>query len=146
MSPKWLASRGFIPRPQRALLLICGWLYLSALPCSAAPNPPAFDHSRGFYNGSFSLVLSSAVGTQIRYTRDGSAPSATTGTLYSGPISITTTSVVRAVAYTDSTNVSGTVTHTYIFVNDVVTQPTSIPSNGTKFVGPNWPGGYLQTV
>src|SRR5438045_652024 len=145
MSPARLASRWFIPKPQRAaLLLIGGLLYLSVLPCSAAPNPPAFDHSHGFYSSSFSLVLSSAAGTQIRYTLDGSTPTATTGTIYSGPIPITTTTVVRAVAYIDTFNVSVSVTHTYIFVNDVLTQPTTVPTSGTKFVGPNWPSNYLQ--
>src|SRR2546423_15044926 len=93
-------------------------LWVASTTCfAAAPNPPSFDHSRGFYTSSFSLALSSDAGTQIRYTRDGSAPSATTGTVYSSPISITTTTVVRAVAYIDSSNVSVSVTHSYIFIN-----------------------------
>src|SRR5207302_1338924 len=81
-----------------------------------------------------------------RYTLDGSAPTATTGAIYSSPISITTTSVVRAVAYIDSSNVSVSVTNTYIFLNDVITQPRDIPTAGTKFVGPNWPSGYLRNT
>ena len=77
---------------------------------------------------------------------DGSAPTATSGTIYSGPISITTTTVVRAVAYADTSNVSASITHTYIFLNDVIHQPASIPTAGTKFVAPNWPSGYLRNT
>src|SRR4029077_16558334 len=107
------------------------------------PNPPTFDHPRGFYNSAFLLALTAATGTQIRYTLDGSAPSDSAGALYTGPISITTTSMVRAVAYTDSTNVSVSVTHTYIFLNDVIHQPLNIPTAGTTFA--NYPSGvYLR--
>src|SRR5947207_12469774 len=106
-------------------LLALAVIFTTTATCLALPNSPNFDHSRGFYSAAFSLALSSDAGTQIRYTLDGSAPTATAGTIYSSPISITTTSVVRAVAYTDSSNVSVSVTHTYIFVNDVITQPIS---------------------
>jgi len=114
---------------------------LAAL-CLAAPNPPAFDHARGFYNSAFSLALTSAAGTQIRYTLDGTPPSASAGTLYAGPIPITTTSMVRAVAFSDASNVSVSVTHTYIFLNDVIHQPLNIPTAGTTFA--NYPSGYLR--
>src|SRR4029077_4943723 len=130
-----------------AITLLCAWVrppgaFVFALLCAAsttclAVNPPRFDHSRGFYTSAFSLVLSSDAGTQIRYTVDGSAPTATNGTIYTSPISITTTRVVRAVAYIDSLNVSVSVTHSYIFLNDVITQPLSIPTSGTKFA--NYP-------
>ena len=59
-----------------------------------------FDHDRGFYDAPFDLAITTATpGAQIRYTLDGSVPTATTGTLYTGPIHLTTTSVVRAAAY-----------------------------------------------
>src|SRR5947208_2953865 len=112
-------------------LLLLGVLFAATATCLAVPNPPSFNHSRGFYTSTFSLSLNSDSGTQIRYTLDGSAPTATTGTIYSSPISITTTTTVRAVAYTDSSNVSVSVTHTYIFLNDVIHQPIDIPSAGT---------------
>ena len=80
-----------------------------------------FNHDRGFYDTAFNLVITSSTGTaSIRYTTDGSLPSETAGTLYTGPISISQTTVIRAIAYEtgyESTNVD---THTYIFAPDVI--------------------------
>src|SRR6266576_41591 len=144
MSGGFLRTHPETPRASAGRLsLLVGLLFAASATCfAAAPNPPVFDHDRGFYNSVFSLGLSSDAGTQIRYTLDGSAPTATAGTLYSGPISITTTSMVRAVAYVDSSNVSVSVTHTYIFLNDVIHQPLDIPTAGTTFA--NYPSGYLR--
>src|ERR1041385_1838560 len=132
------------PTPNRHLVrgLIWACSALVTVTCFATPNPPSFDHARGFYNSAFSLALTSATGTQIRYTLDGTEPTASSGALYAGPISITTTTMVRAVAYVDSSNVSVSVTHTYIFLNDVIHQPLNIPTAGTTFA--NYPSGYLR--
>lgn len=83
---------------------------------------------RGFYTDSFQLVITSDTpGATIRYTLDGTPPTSTSGSIYSGPITISTTSTVRALAtFSDwlPTNVD---THTYIFIEDVVRQPTNPP-------------------
>ena len=88
-----------------------------------------FSHDRGFYDAPFSLTITSATpGATIRYTTDGTAPTETSGTIYTAPISITTTTVVRAMATfagMQSTNVD---TQTYLFANDVAVQPSSAPS------------------
>jgi len=85
-----------------------------------------FSTDRGFYSATFPLAISSATpGATIRYTTDGSKPSTSHGTVYTGPIDITTTSTIRAIAYFSnwlSTNVDS---HTYIFVDDVVQQATN---------------------
>lgn len=85
-----------------------------------------FSIDRGFYSAPFQLAITSATPTAtIRYTTDGSWPSTTNGTVYSGLISVTTTTTVRAIAYQSgwlSTNID---THSYIFVDDVLTQPTN---------------------
>ena len=53
----------------------------------------------GFYVGSQNLSITcSDPSANIRYTTDGSAPTAAS-TLYSGPINISSTTVVRAVAF-----------------------------------------------
>jgi hypothetical protein len=93
---------------------------------TAVPEP-SFDQSRGFYTSPFSLSLTSAAGTQIRYTLDGSDPSVMPGAIYSGPIAISTTSVVRAVAEDHSSHVSVGVTHSFVFLDDVIHQPHDIP-------------------
>ncbi len=60
---------------------------------------PVFSLAPGAYFGAQSLALSSATaGAVLRYTTDGSAPSPSHGTLYSGPLSIAATTTIRAVA------------------------------------------------
>jgi hypothetical protein len=84
-----------------------------------------FNFDRGFYDAPFELKITCQTReATIRYTLDGSLPTLTNGTTYSGPITIDTTTNVRAIAVLDSrdlipTNVD---THSYIFVDDVATQ------------------------
>lgn len=87
---------------------------------------PSFSVGRGLFSESFSLVMScSLAGATIRYTTDGSEPTATTGTLYGGPITISTTTILRAAAFATDRIPSETVTHSYIFLDHVLTQPAS---------------------
>lgn len=82
-----------------------------------------FSLERGFYNTPFSLALTSDDPTaSIRYTINGDTPSATQGTQYNGLITINTTTVVKAIAYSaiDTTKVEA---HSYIFIQDVIDQP-----------------------
>lgn len=63
---------------------------------------PSFSVNPGFYPGAQSVTITCPdAGSTIRYTLDGSVPN-TTSTLYSGPINIATTKVLRAKAF--STN------------------------------------------
>jgi hypothetical protein len=87
-----------------------------------------FDFDRGFYDAPFQLTITSDTpGATIRYTLDGSPPSATSGTLYAGPISISTTSTVRAIATFGDWLPTNVDTHTYIFIDDVAQQPSNPP-------------------
>ncbi|MGC6427699.1 MAG: lamin tail domain-containing protein [Akkermansiaceae bacterium] len=87
-----------------------------------------FTVDRGFYDTPFALTISSDTpGATIRYTLDGSKPSASSGIVYSGPINITTTSTVRAIATLSGWLPTNVDSHTYIFVDDVVQQGTTIP-------------------
>ena len=48
-----------------------------------------FNHDRGFYESAFDVTITTdTAGATIRYTTDGSVPTATTGTVYTGPIHI----------------------------------------------------------
>ena len=63
---------------------------------------PVMSLQAGFYTGTQTVTISCAdVGSTIRYTTNGSNVTATS-TLYSGPISITSTKVVRAVAFSSN--------------------------------------------
>jgi hypothetical protein len=54
----------------------------------------------GFYTSAISVQLSVATpGAIIRYTTDGSAPTLTNGTVYTGPLSISSTTPLRAQAF-----------------------------------------------
>ena len=61
-------------------------------------------------------------GAQIRYTLDGTNPSATVGLDYSGPINISTTTVLKAVAIKDNFLPSTVDSHTYIYADQVLQQ------------------------
>ena len=89
-------------------------------------NDTVFSVDRGFYSEAFQVAISSELpGVQIRYTTNGSAPTVTTGQVYSGPIDITTTTNLRAAAYRDGFHASRVTTHTYVFIDDVINQGNS---------------------
>ena len=84
------------------------------------------DTDGGFFSQSFVVSISNNspafADVEIRYTTDGSEPTATTGTVYAGPITIDQTTVLRAAAFKTDFDRSNVDTGTYIFVDDVVTQ------------------------
>ncbi len=76
---------------------------------------PSFSPGGGSYGSAQSVTISSSTsGASIRYTTDGSTPSETAGTLYSGPVNISATATLKAIAYetgySDSTVTSATYT------------------------------------
>jgi hypothetical protein len=85
-----------------------------------------FSVDRGFFDGPFSLEITTPTpGATIRYTTDGSLPTSTNGTVYSGPINITTTTTLRAAAFLAGFTSTNTDTQTYIFLQDVIQQNAS---------------------
>jgi hypothetical protein len=92
-----------------------------------------FSVDRGFYDVPFDVAITcDTPGAIIHFTLDGSAPSETYGNEYVGPIRISTTTCLRAMAFRPgwvSTNVD---TQTYIFLNQVAHQtsnPFGFPSS-----------------
>ena len=74
---------------------------------------PAYSQTSGTFTANFSLTLSTSdVGGEIRYTLDGSTPSATS-TLYTGPIPISNTTQVRARTFVPDFLPSPIVGHTF---------------------------------
>ncbi|NIP27675.1 MAG: hypothetical protein GWN67_24355 [Phycisphaerae bacterium] len=87
-----------------------------------------FSHKRGFYQNPFQLNLyTGSKDAQIRYTLDGSEPTITHGNIYSSPIYINKTTIVRAVAVKPGWLDSAVETHTFIFLNDVINQTSNPP-------------------
>lgn len=60
------------------------------------------------FTESTQVTMTAESGAEIRYTTDGTAPTATTGTVYSGPITLTETTTVKAVAVKDGVTSSVT--------------------------------------
>ena len=89
-----------------------------------------FSHERGFYTEPLTVAITTATpGASIVFTVDGSSPFDTvrgtpTGRPYTGPISITMTTCLRAVAFKVGWMPTSVTTHTYIFLDDVIGQAT----------------------
>ena len=95
--------------------------------------PVVFSQERGFYKAPLTLKLSTTnFDATIRYTTDGSRPTETHGTIYTAPLTIETTTLLRAIAFKPDFRPSSIETHSYIFLDDVLTQPPA-------------PAGFPQT-
>ncbi|MEM6645548.1 MAG: lamin tail domain-containing protein [Bacteroidota bacterium] len=74
---------------------------------------------------------SSTDGTTIRYTTDGSVPTATTGSVYTSPLTISESTVLRVAAFRSGFVPSPVETRTFLFPLDVVQQsPTGAAPAG----------------
>jgi len=81
-----------------------------------ALNEPIFNLWGGLYNSSQSITLFTDLGGELRYTLDGSEPTLNS-TLYSKPIDITKTTVVRARVFKPTMLPGPIITNTY-FINE----------------------------
>jgi len=92
---------------------------------------PIFDIPPGYYSGSATVNLSSPdPNVSIYYTLDGDEPT-TASTLLTGPISLTTTTVIRAIAISNDPQILNSFieSNTY-FINDTHTMPILSISGG----------------
>ena len=93
-----------------------------------------FSIDRGFFTAPISVAITSETpGAVIRYTTDGSTPTDTNGTIYTAPLAISSTTVLRARATLAGWKPTGVDTQTYLFPNDIITQS----ANGSP--PPGWP-------
>lgn len=130
-----------------------------ATPTPSGPNAkayvgavadPQFSHERGFYSEPITVALTSKTpAATIIYTVDGSEPfdsqrGMILGQEYTGPLVLTTTTTLRAMAFRPGWMPTKTYTHTYLFLDDVIRQATD-PVTGAQVVPPGypatWPGG-----
>jgi hypothetical protein len=90
---------------------------------------PTFSPGGGTYTGTQSVTISTTTsGASIRYTADGSTPTSTTGTLYSGAVTVSATTTLKAIAYESGFNNSSVTTASYTIQ---VAAPTFSPAAGT---------------
>ena len=110
-------------------------------PTPNAPNGVAFQGfvedtqfsvGRGFYDTPQTVAITTLTpGATIRYTTDGSTPTTTNGTVYTVPLTISSTTVLRAFAYRADYEPTNVDTQTYFFLEDIRTQyANGVPPSG----------------
>ena len=80
-----------------------------------APTP-IFNVEAGYHTGALSITLSTPAGFDIYYTLDGYTPTEGS-TLYTGPIDISSTTVVRAIAFDPNDDVPPSVAPSFVATN-----------------------------
>ncbi|MDO5022345.1 MAG: lamin tail domain-containing protein [Eubacteriales bacterium] len=75
---------------------------------------PVLSLAGGLYKQDISVAISVTDGSSVRYTLDGSTPTIDNSQLYTGPISISDTCVLRARAFAPGLQPSATTTATYV--------------------------------
>jgi hypothetical protein len=86
-------------------------------------SAPTFSPGGGTYSSSQNVTITSSTsGASIRYTLDGSTPSGTAGTVYSSPVSISSTKTLKAIAYKSGSTNSSVTSATYTITSS--TPPT----------------------
>jgi hypothetical protein len=90
-----------------------------------------FSVDRGFFDTPFQVeITTSTAGAEIRYTLDGSVPTATTGQVYADPIDIGATTILRAAAYQPGYLATDIDTQTYLFLDNVLQQSATFGKDG----------------
>ena len=95
-----------------------------------------FTVDRGYFTESFEVAITTATeDAVIHYTLDGTAPALGSGLIYNGPITVSDTTVLRAMATRDGYVPTNVDTQTYFFLEDVLTQDgTGLPDTWGTFV------------
>jgi hypothetical protein len=129
------------------------WYFTKPTPCQSNSDAYAdivsdlkFSVERGFYDQPFQVrIATDTPDAAIRYTLDGSSPTETYGSIYdpNNPIQINTTTILRAIAAKSGYKPSAVISHTYIFLDDVINQ--SYYPDPNKFP-PYWDYGMDWTV
>lgn len=123
-------------------------------PYSAYADKPDFSLQAGFYPGAQTVTITTTEpNSVIRYTLDGTAPTAIS-TLYSGPITVSSTKVVKAITFSSTSVILPSfmefatyfvnVSHTLPVISVAGTQLTNL-ANGTGSLEPQGSFEYFDT-
>lgn len=122
--PTATASLTAAPDPASALTsqILC-FVAVGKTPQSAtnasAVSAPTFSPEAGSKTEAIAVTISSTTdGASIRYTLDGTTPSAVAGTLYTKALTIGSTTTVKAVAYKTGLSTSAVSTAVYTFADE----------------------------
>ena len=100
--------------------------------------PPSFNPGPGTYSSAQSVTISTASsGASINYTTNGTTPSSSVGTLYSSPVSISSTCTLQAIAYESGYTPSGVSSGVYTISANTCAAPTFNPAAGTYGSSPS---------
>ena len=80
-----------------------------------------------FTTGVTTAISCPTPGAQIRYTLDGSAPTASTGSVYSVPLNFTATTILRAAAFVPGWIPSNTDSQSFLNMATIAAQPANPP-------------------
>jgi hypothetical protein len=91
---------------------------------------PTFSPGQGTYNSTQAVTISTTTqNASIRYTVNGSEPTSTTGTLYTSPVSISSSTTLKAIAY--ATGIPDSLVGTAIYtIGSQAAAPTFSPPAG----------------
>ena len=109
-----------------------GWIGLGGVSVTKyTVATPAFTPSPGTYTAPQTVTISTSTsGASIRYTTDGSNPTETYGTLGNGPVQVSSTGTIKAIAYLTGLYDSAIGVGNYTITGTVAT-PTISPGSGT---------------
>ena len=110
-------------------------LFDSAWTAVPIVSPPYFTPGDGIYSDSQNVVIGSGTpGASVIYTTDGSTPSPTNGMVYSGPVSLNSETVVRAMAIAPGMANSAVNTAIYNFPGTSLSFPPPPPMTSFGFL------------
>ncbi len=90
---------------------------------------PTFSPAGGIYTSARTVTISSPIPADatVRYTTDGTNPSETVGTIYTGTISVSSTQTIKAIAYKTNWTSSSIASASYEITGQVAAVTFSIP-------------------
>lgn len=99
---------------------------------------PVITPETGTYTGSQNVAITTATaGASIRYTTDGSTPTASSGAIYSGPFHVSATTTVKAIAYKSGMTASGVATSVITIGAANVNKALNKAATASSMVGGN---------